>query len=150
MLSPIKLNLSQKLKDKSYRDKFFRGQAEDEIAGALLSARKKRGLTQAKLEKLSGMKQSAISRIEQASYAKWNFTTLLRLANALNVRVRVHFDYAEDVIRDYECCERANETPGDQQDLAGASSDVRTKKVPGDQNDQSVWTEDDSGQGLPF
>jgi transcriptional regulator with XRE-family HTH domain len=107
MLSPIKLRISQKLKDKRYRDKFFRGQAQDEIACALKAARKKRGLTQPELEELSGMKQSAISRIEQSSYSRWNFTTLLRLAEALDLRVRVLFDCAEDVIHEYERRERA-------------------------------------------
>jgi hypothetical protein len=68
MLSPIKTNFGKKLKNKSYRIKFFRGQAQDEIAYQLRAARKKRKITQPKLEKLSGMKQSAISRLEQASY----------------------------------------------------------------------------------
>jgi transcriptional regulator with XRE-family HTH domain len=75
---------------------------QDEIAYQLRSARKKRKLTQPELEKISGMKQSAISRIEQASYSRWNFKTLLRLADALDVRMRFTLDYAEDVIREYE------------------------------------------------
>lgn len=115
MLSSIKLNFAQKLKVKAYRAKFFRGQAQDEIASALLTARKKRGLTQTQLEKLSGMKQSAISRIEQASYAKWNFGTLLKLAEALDVRVHLNFDYGEDVIAEYERFESMNEMAGDNQ-----------------------------------
>jgi transcriptional regulator with XRE-family HTH domain len=102
MLSPIKTNLGQKLKDKAYRNRFFRGRVQDEIAFQLREARKKRKLTQPKLEKLSGMKQSAISRIEQASYSRWNFQTLLRIAEALDVRVRITLDYSEDVIREYE------------------------------------------------
>src|ERR1700719_2373143 len=102
MLAPIKINLSEKLKNKAYRVKFFRGRAQDEIAFQLRAARRKRKLTQPKLEKLSGMKQSAISRLEQASYPHWNFQSLLRLADAMDMRVRVVLDYAEDVIREYE------------------------------------------------
>ena len=102
MLSPIKTNLAQKLKDRNYRKRFFRGQAQDEIAYQLRRARKRRRLTQPELESVSGMKQSAISRIEQASYSKWNFQTLLKMADALDLRVRVNFDFAEDVIREYE------------------------------------------------
>ena len=102
MLSVIKTGLGEKLKDKAYRTKFFRGRVQDEIAFQLRNARKKRKLTQPKLEKLSGMKQSAISRIEQATYSRWNFKTLLRLAEALDVRVRILLDLAEDVIEEYE------------------------------------------------
>jgi transcriptional regulator with XRE-family HTH domain len=102
MLSPIKTNIAEKLKNKGYRTRFFRGRTQDEIAFTLRAARKKRKLTQPELEKLSGMKQSAISRIEQASYSRWNFKTLLRLAESLDLRVRVVFDYAEDVIKEYE------------------------------------------------
>src|ERR1700674_4323559 len=102
MLSPIKSNLATKLKDREYRHRFFRGRAQDEIAYQLRRARKERKLKQSELEKLSGMKQSAISRIEQASYSKWNFNTLLRIAKALDLRVRVQIDFAEDVIREYE------------------------------------------------
>jgi|SRR5271156_3003953 len=102
MLSPIKTNLSQKLKDKGYRERFFRGRVQDEIAFQLKAARKKRGRKQSALAQLSGMKQSAISRLEQSSYSKWNFKTLLRIASALDLRIRVNFDFAEDVIAAYE------------------------------------------------
>jgi transcriptional regulator with XRE-family HTH domain len=102
MLSPVKTNIAQKLKNRGYRRRFFRGRAQDEIAYQIKEARNKRNLTQIELEKLSGMKQSAISRIEQSSHSKWNFRTLLRVADALDLRVRVQFDYAETVIREYE------------------------------------------------
>jgi transcriptional regulator with XRE-family HTH domain len=101
MLSPIKSNLSEKLKDKGYRTRFFRGRAQDEIAYQLRAARKKRRLTQPRMEQLSGMKQSAISRMEQASYSRWNFTSLLRLADALDHRVKITLEPAEDVIAQY-------------------------------------------------
>jgi transcriptional regulator with XRE-family HTH domain len=106
MLSPINSSLSEKLKDRGYRTRFFRGRVQDEIAYQLRIARKKRNLTQPQLEKLSGMKQSAISRIEQAAYSRWNFKTLLRLAGALDVRVNITLDPAEDVIKEYERRER--------------------------------------------
>lgn len=110
MLSQIKIGLSEKLKDKGYRARFFRGQAEDEIAFQLRQARRKRQKTQPELGVLTGMKQSAISRIEQASYSRWTFRTLLRIAEALDLRVRINLDYAEDVIREYEAMERQQES----------------------------------------
>ena len=48
------------------------------------------------------MKQSAISRIEQAEYSGWSFNTLLRVADALGARLRVTFEPAESVIERYE------------------------------------------------
>ncbi len=102
MLSPIKTTISQKLKNKNYRHAFFRGRAQDEIAYDLRRFRKERGLNQSELAQLCGMKQSAISRIEQASYSKWNFSTLWRIAEALDVRVRVKIDDMADALNEYE------------------------------------------------
>ena len=102
MLSPIKTKISQKLRDRNYRHAFFKGRAEDEIAYDLRRFRKERGLNQSELAQLCGMKQSAISRIEQASYSKWNFSTLWRIAEALDVRVRVTIDDSAVAISQYE------------------------------------------------
>lgn len=77
----------------------------------LRGLRKKRVLSQPELSKKTGMKQSAISRIEQAEYAAWNYKTLLRVADALNARVRVIFEFAEDVIAKYERSEAHQEAP---------------------------------------
>jgi transcriptional regulator with XRE-family HTH domain len=102
MLSSINTNIARKLKKAEYRHKFFRGRAQDELAYQLRRFRKKRGLKQSELAPLCGMKQSAISRIEQASYSRWSFNTLLRIAKALDVRVRIVIDDTTDVIREYE------------------------------------------------
>jgi transcriptional regulator with XRE-family HTH domain len=102
MLSPIKSNIGQKLKNRGYRQRFFKGRAEDQIAYELRRFRKERGLKQSELAALCGMKQSAISRIEQASYSKWNFSTLWRIADALDVRVRVTIDDSTYAIQEYE------------------------------------------------
>jgi len=130
MITSIKTNLAEKLKDKAYRVKFFRGQAQDEIAFQLRAARKKRKLTQPRLEKLSGMKQSAISRLEQASYPHWNFQSLLCLADALDLRVRVILEYAEDVIAEHGRLEEgaaAAEFPDNRTNEQAAYSDRLTK-----------------------
>ena len=44
------------------------------------------------------MKQSAVSRIEQADYSGWSFNTLFRVADALEARLMVSFEPVEDVI----------------------------------------------------
>ncbi|HEY0704436.1 MAG TPA: helix-turn-helix transcriptional regulator [Candidatus Acidoferrales bacterium] len=120
MLSQIRLKIAEKLKDRDYRHKFFRGRAEDEVATQLLEFRKKRGLTQQDLAEKCGMKQSAISRIEKSSYSKWNFSTLWRLAQALDVRIRVVVDDMRDVVREYEVREKRATVHSDK--LIGAST----------------------------
>src|SRR5271156_4990714 len=127
MLFPIKTDLIQKLKDKNYRHKFFRGRAEDEVASQLQEFRKKRVLTQQALAGRCGMKQSAISRIEQASYSKWSFSTLWRIAKALDVRIRVVIDDMNDVIGEYES--RANQTPAVATGVPERSTAIITKGI---------------------
>jgi transcriptional regulator with XRE-family HTH domain len=103
IISPIKLNIARKLKDdKNFRKRFFRGQTQDEIAMSIRSLREKRVMRQIDLARESRMKQSAISRIEQADYSSWSFNTLLRVADALDARLRVTLEPAEIVIGRYE------------------------------------------------
>lgn len=98
----IRLNLAEKLKKKAYRLAFFRARAQDDTAANIRALREKRELSQIKLAELSGMKQSAISRIEQAEYSSWTYKTLQRVAEALDARLVVIFEPAEDVIARYE------------------------------------------------
>jgi len=102
-ISLVNLNIAKKLKeDKGFRKRFFRGQTQDEIAMSIRSLREKRVMRQIDLARESRMKQSAISRIEQADYSSWSFNTLLRVADALDARLRVTLEPAEIVIERYE------------------------------------------------
>lgn len=103
LISPLKLNISKRLReDKAFRKRFFRRQAQDEIAMSIRSLREKRVMRQIDLAKKSGMKQSAISRIEQADYSGWSFSTLLRVGEALDARLHVTLEPKETVIARYE------------------------------------------------
>jgi transcriptional regulator with XRE-family HTH domain len=102
MLSQIKSDLISKLKDKSYRHRFFRARAEDEIASQLQEFRKNRALTQGELARLCGMKQTAIAGIERSTRASGNFTALWRIARALDLRVRIVIDDMQTVVNEYE------------------------------------------------
>jgi len=104
--SPIKLNLAEKLKDKGYFHKFFRGRAQDEVASQIKELREMRGLKQKELAKLCKTHQSAISRLEQATYSRWSVNTLWGLAEALDARVRIIFEPMADVIKQYEMLEK--------------------------------------------
>ncbi len=110
-ISPVRLNIAKRLKeDKAFRKEFFRGQTQDEIAMSIRSLREKRVMRQVDLARESKMKQSAISRIEQADYSSWSFSTLLRVADALGARLRVTLEPAEIVIERYEKNEIAAST----------------------------------------
>ena len=103
LITPIKLRIAENLeKDKGFRSRFFRGQAQDEIAMSIRELREKRRMRQIDLAKKSNMKQSAISRIEQADYSAWSFTTLFRVADSLDARLRVVLEPIERVIDYYK------------------------------------------------
>lgn len=98
----IDLNLAEKLQDRSYRQKFFLAEASASIAGQLIALRKRRELDQGHLAKLVGTQQPAISRIEKADYQNWSFNTLRKIAAALDARIKVVIEPAEDVLPSYE------------------------------------------------
>lgn len=101
--NPIDLGIAEKLKkDESYRKAFFRANAADSIALQIRELRRIRDLKQAELAAAADMKQSAVSRIEQAKYSSWTFNTLLRIAEALNARLIIKFQKLEDAIREYQ------------------------------------------------
>ncbi len=62
-----------------------------EVAQLIHEYRKQAGLTQAQLARMVGTTQSAISRLEQASYEGHSLSMLDRIAHALRQHVRVHF-----------------------------------------------------------
>jgi len=110
----IDLKLSEKLKDRGYRAKFFLAEASALIAKQLIALRKKRALNQTDLAKEIGTKQPAISRVESADYQNWSFSTLRSIADVLDARIRVTIEPAEDILREYE---ESKEIAPEQSDL---------------------------------
>ena len=108
ILRSIDLRLADRLKDPEFRREWFRAQLEDSVPDMFRSLREERELTQNELAAKAGMQQSAISRFERERDAKWNFETLLRLAEALDAQLLISVIKAEDVIARYEI----EEAPG--------------------------------------
>lgn len=109
--TPIKLGIAEKLKqDKEYRRAFFRASATDSIALQIRQLRKLRALKQAELAAAAEMKQSAVSRIEQAEYSAWSFNTLSRVADALESRLIITFQPMEIAVKEFEAAERRAST----------------------------------------
>ena len=61
------------------------------IIGQLQATREARGLSQQQLADLTGMKQSRISAIENATYDNVSIGTLKRIAKALDIALSVEF-----------------------------------------------------------
>lgn len=101
-LKSIDLRLFEKLQDKEFRDSFFEQEFLDDNAFYLRALRKLRKLRQIDVAAASGMKQSAISRIEQAEYSSWNCKTLLRMAQALNAKLTITWHPAEIAVEQYK------------------------------------------------
>lgn len=101
-LPSIDLRLLEKLQgDRSYRQAFFLAESSALIAKQLIELRKRRGLSQKEVADELQTGQPAISRVERADYRNWSFNTLRRLAAALDARIRVLIEPAEDVLREY-------------------------------------------------
>src|SRR5258705_3640850 len=102
-LPSIDLSVSQRLKaDPEFRQRFFIAESSAEIARQLITLRKRRDLSQTELAKKMGTRQPAISRVESSDYLNWSFNTLRKFAEALDARLRVIIEPAEDVLREYD------------------------------------------------
>ena len=67
-----------------------------EIAEQVYEARTARNLTQIELAELVGTSQSAVARVENADYDGHSIRTLVKIAFALNFRVKVNFAKEEN------------------------------------------------------
>lgn len=102
-LPSIDLDFSERMKnDKEFRQSYFLAESSAKIAQQLISLRRKRGLDQKQVAELVETGQPAISRVESADYGKWSFNTLRKLAQAMDARIRVLIEPAEDVLFEYE------------------------------------------------
>lgn len=84
-------NLWKKFDDKDYRRAFVASNISTTIAAQIETMRIDRGWTQTRLAKISGMKQSRISALEDPSNGLPTITTLLKIANAYDVGLIVQF-----------------------------------------------------------
>ncbi len=82
--------LAKDLKDPKFREAFEKYYLEALIAEKIYALREKRHLTQKQLAAKAGMKQHAVSRIEQGDISM-TLRTVQRLARALGCLVEVNF-----------------------------------------------------------
>ena len=81
------------LKNPKIKAEYDKLQPEFAVIQAVINARIKGGITQKKLAKKMGTKQSVISRLESGK-ANPTLTFLKKLAKALDTRLEIHFTSA--------------------------------------------------------
>jgi predicted XRE-type DNA-binding protein len=129
MKSPIKVQLVEKLADKDYRYRFFRGRSQDEILQQIKELAELRDVhNQGELAELCEMKQSAISRLEKTNFSRWNYNTLWRIAYALDARIRVIIEPMEKALDQYMEKEQDRADLGFQKSLVRNSTKTTNKE----------------------
>jgi transcriptional regulator with XRE-family HTH domain len=88
-----KIKLLAKLRDKDYRDAYVEEKVATSLPFQIRALREQPGRdwSQAELGKRAGMRQNAISRLEDAESGTPSINTLLRLARAFDVALLVKF-----------------------------------------------------------
>lgn len=89
------------LNDKEYRHSYAEEFLNTWIATQIKVLREQRNWKQSDLAREAGMKQSAISRLENMNYSSWSLSTLKRLAYAFDVRVKVSFETFGSLISEF-------------------------------------------------
>ena len=86
----LNVNLDEQLKDPKLKAEYDALEPEFTIIQTLIDARKKSGITQSELSKLTGIAQGDISNIETGN-ANPSIKTLQRLAAALGKKLKIEF-----------------------------------------------------------
>ena len=84
-------HLRQELKDPEFRREFQKQRRYLALSMKILKLREKKGLTQAKLARLMGTSQQAISRIESGDYEGFTLKTLEKIAEATGTHLKIDF-----------------------------------------------------------
>jgi predicted transcriptional regulator len=77
------------LKNSKVRKEYDKLEPEFQLAQSLITARLKKGWTQAELARRVGMQQPNIARLEGGNYDKVSLPTLKKIARALGTRIQV-------------------------------------------------------------
>ena len=72
--------LTDEFSDKEYAHAYIEEHGNMILAAQIKALREQRGLTQARLAELAGMKQERISALENVEYDAWTVKTLRKLA----------------------------------------------------------------------
>lgn len=107
----IERALRVELLDPEYSEGYAESFLNSYVATQIKVIREQRKMTQAELANEIGTTQAGISRIENVNYSSWSIRTLIKLARAFKVRLKVSFEpygtLPEEAVRfDRESLER--------------------------------------------
>ena len=91
-MTDIKKSLRKELLDKEYAQGYAESFFNAFLAAQIKILREQRGMTQAALAVAIGTTQTGISRFENVNYSSWSIRTLIKLARAFDVRLKVSFE----------------------------------------------------------
>ena len=92
MFGDIESSLRKNLRDREYAEEYAASFLNAHVATQIKVIREQRGMTQADLGNRVGTTQAGISRYEDVNYSSWSLRTLMKLARAFDVRLRVSFE----------------------------------------------------------
>ncbi|MGD0788563.1 MAG: helix-turn-helix transcriptional regulator [Terracidiphilus sp.] len=92
MFGDIEYALRSNLRDREYAEEYAASFLNAHVATQIKVIREQRGMTQAGLGSRIGTTQAGISRYEDVNYSSWSLRTLMKLARAFDVRLRVSFE----------------------------------------------------------
>jgi transcriptional regulator with XRE-family HTH domain len=92
MLGEIENSLRINLCDKEYAEGYAESFLNAYIATQIKVLREQRQMTQASLGSMIGTTQAGVSRYENVDYSSWNIRSLIKMARAFDVRLRVSFE----------------------------------------------------------
>jgi transcriptional regulator with XRE-family HTH domain len=103
MFGDIECALRKNLREREYAEEYAKSFLDSYIATQIKVIREQRGLTQAELGNHVGTTQAGVSRYEDVNYSSWSLRTLVKIARAFDVRLRVSFEpygtLPEEVVR---------------------------------------------------
>ncbi len=88
----LRNRLKRQLRNREFRHAYADEHLNLSISTQIKTIREKQEMSQAALAQKIGTKQAGISRIESANYDGWSVALLRRLAEALDLRLRVSFE----------------------------------------------------------
>lgn len=86
--------LDEQLKDRNFADRFKRAGEAWDVALQLAALRKEAGLSQKELARRLKTSQQQVSRLESPSYEGHSLSMLRRVAEVLNAKVKVVFEFS--------------------------------------------------------
>jgi transcriptional regulator with XRE-family HTH domain len=85
-------SLRRQLRDREYSEGYAESFLNSFVATQIKVIREQRGMTQAALGECIGTTQAGVSRYENVNYSSWSIKTLIKLARAFQVRLKVSFE----------------------------------------------------------